>query len=286
MRMSVKIVGIAIVTLAVINVLVWYAAISARPGVLTVSFLDIGQGDAIFIRAPNGRTALIDGGPGSSVVRQLGREMRWFDRSIDLVIATHPDADHVGGLIDVLKKYNVSIIAQSSVDGSSSFWDSFERAAIQERQQGAHIVTAQRGQVFDLGDGAYLEVLSPDRAVPHVETNMGCVVTRLVYGDTAFMLPCDAPQAIEKYLTYLDGKNLKSDVLKAGHHGSKTSSSALFLGFVNPTYGVFSRGCKNRYGHPAPETVDIFKRFNIPVEDTCTKGTITFISDGQKVSLQ
>jgi competence protein ComEC len=250
---------------------------------LTVSFLDIGQGDVIFIRVPSGRTALIDGGPGSSVMRQLGREMRWFDRSIDLVIATHPDADHITGLIDVLKRYRVSIIAQSSVNGSTSFWNSFESASAQEHQQGARIVIAQRGQVFDLGGGAYLEVLSPDRSVPYIETNMGCVVTRLVYGDTSFMLPCDAPQAIEKYLAYLDGGNLKSDVLKAGHHGSKTSSSPLFIGFVDPQYVVYSRGCKNKYGHPAPETVARFAQFNIPTFDTCIQGTITFWSDGVQV---
>lgn len=130
---------------------------------------------------------------------------------------------------------------------------------------------------------AYLEVLSPDRLVPRVDTNTGCVVARLVYGKTAFMLSCDAPHEIENYLVYLGGGALRSDVLKAGHHGSKTSSGVLFLGYVNPQWGVFSRGCNNRYGHPAPETVARFSQFEIPTLDTCEEGTITFASDGQTV---
>jgi competence protein ComEC len=212
--------------------------------------------------------------------------MPWYDRSIDLVIGTHPDADHIGGLLDVLQRYRVATIMQSSVQGSTQLWSSFEKAVATEKTGGADVITAERGQVVDLGRGAYLEVLSPDRSVPNVETNVGCVVTRVVYGDTAFMLSCDAPQSIEEYLVELDGKNLHADVLKAGHHGSKNSSSPLFVGFVDPTYAVYSRGCHNAYGHPNKETIATFARFNIPTEDTCTDGTITFTSDGTAVTLQ
>ena len=100
------------------------------------------------------------------------------------------------------------------------------------------------------------------------------------------MLSCDAPQDIERYLVSLDGTLLKSDVLKAGHHGSRTSSSALFVGMVNPEYAVFSRGCHNKYGHPHAETIATFAAFGIPIEDTCTKGTVTFYSDGSRVWLK
>jgi competence protein ComEC len=142
---------------------------------------------------------------------------------------------------------------------------------------------ARRGQIVDLGKGAYLEVLSPDRDVFNVDPNVGCIVTRLVYGETAFMLPCDATTPIEKYLAQLDGSALASDVLKAGHHGSDTSSSELFVGYVDPAYVVFSRGCDNRYGHPHEEVVERFKRFEIQTLDTCEDGTITFVSDGSTV---
>ena len=164
--------------------------------------------------------------------------------------------------------------------------------------EGAGETIARRGQIIDLGSTgspqaarAYIEILFPDRDVSRVETNTASIVARLVYGDTSFMLTGDSPQNIEEYLVQLDGSTslttggngLKSNVLKAGHHGSKTSSSELFVGFVGPEYAVFSRGCENRYGHPHAEVVALFKRFEIPALDTCTDGTITLHSDGLRV---
>lgn len=287
MRKSTNILGTALLALALIVCGLWYALLREdRHGILTVSFLDIGQGDAVFIDAPSGRQVLIDGGPDESVLRRLSSVMPLYDRSIDVVIPTHPDADHIAGLIDVLKRYDVSYVLQSSVLGTTTTWHTLEKTIEEAQKNGTQVITAMRGQVIDLGHGAYLEVLSPDRAVPNVATNEGCVVTRLVYGDTSFMLPCDAPQDIENYLVYLDGTGLKSDVLKAGHHGSRTSSSPLFVGYVDPEFAVYSRGCNNTYGFPHPETVATFARFGIPTEDTCEEGTVTFTSDGQTVALK
>ena len=285
MRASARIVGVAIVVLAITAGGIWSAAIHAnRGGILTVSFLNVGEGDAIFIQAPSGRTALIDGGPDTGVLRQLGAVIPWYTRSIDVVIPTHPDADHITGLIDVLERYNVSYIIQSSVLGDTPVWNSLENEIKKSAEQGTKVITAMRGQVIDLGNGTYLEVLMPDRNVPNVDTNVGCVVTRLVYGATSFIFSCDAPQNIENYLVYLDGKNLHSDVLKAGHHGSANSSSPPFVGFVDPQYAVYSRGCDNKYGFPASSTVATFKQMNIPTLDTCTDGTVTFTSDGETVN--
>jgi len=287
MRRSNAVLGFAILLLSASAIVIWTAvAAEGRAGKLTVSFLDIGQGDAIFIDAPSGRQVLIDGGSGRSVLRQLGKTMPWYDRSIDVIVGTHPDADHIGGLIDVMERYEIGTIVESSVQGETPLWNSFEKTVEEEEKDGAKAITAQRGQIIDLGKGAYLEVLSPDRAVPGVETNVGCVVTKLIYGDTSFMLSCDAPAAIEKYLVALDGKLLHANVLKAGHHGSKTSSSLPFVGFVDPEYAVYSRGCNNSYGHPNKETIETFARFNIPTLDTCEEGTVTFVSDGKAVVLQ
>ncbi len=289
---SVQVKAIAILVFSVVTLCIWYVVIiEDRRGLLTVSFLNIGQGDSILIDAPGGRQVLIDGGLGNTVLRRLSEVSRWYDRSIDVVIPTHPDADHIGGLIDVLDRYSVSVIVRSSVEGDTK---TAQNLVDVMKQEDAREITAMRGQIIDLGRGAYLEILSPDRLVPRVDTNTGCVVTRLVYGKTSFMFSCDAPQTIENYLVSLDGSTsltaggngLKSDVLKAGHHGSKNSSSPLFIGFVDPTYAVFSRGCKNTYGHPAPEVADRFAEFGIPTFDTCTDGTITFVSDGQKVYKQ
>jgi len=287
MRTSVRIMGIVILTLLAVSVVIWTAALREdRQGILTVSFLNIGQGDSILIESPSGITALVDGGPTSGVLRELGKAMPWYDKAIDVVIPTHPDSDHISGLVDVLERYKVAYVVQSSVRGSTAIWRTLEDSIAANAKKGTRVVTAQRGQIIDLGGGAYLEVLSPDRSVPDIETNMGCVVTRLVYGNTSFMLDCDAPQAMERYLVSLDGTDLHANVLKAGHHGSKTSSSPLFVGYVNPQYAVYSRGCNNMYGMPHKETVATFQAFNIPTLDTCSMGTITFTSDGRKVSLR
>lgn len=274
----------AIFLLASATCLIWIAALHEdRQGLLTVSFLDIGQGDAIFIDSPTGRQVLIDGGPGSEVLRKLPTVMPWYDRSIDLMIGTHADSDHISGLIEVLPRYRVGEILVPSTKGDTEPWRTYLREVHLEEASGARVRVAERGERIDLGGGAYVDVLFPDRKLPDIETNTGCIVTKLVYGKTSFMLPCDSPKIIEEYLAELDGAELKSTVLKAGHHGSKNSSSALFVGLVDPSYVVFSRGCKNRYGHPAPETIATFERFRIPTSDTCTEGTVTFVSDGQTV---
>jgi len=281
MRRSSRYLLLAISVLSFFAASIVYANLAEeRRGLLTVSFLDVGQGDSIFIDAPSGRQMLIDGGPNSSVLRQLSRVMPWYDRSIDVVVATHPDLDHIGGLIDVLPRYRVGTIMLSSVNGSTSGWASF-RAGVAKETQDARI--AERGQVVNLGEGVYLEILFPDRELPAVETNVGCIVSRLVYGATAFILPCDATAAIEEYVARLDGKKLGSQVLKAAHHGSKTSSAAFFVGAVDPEYVVYSRGCGNSYGHPHEQTVDTFARFGIVALDTCEEGTVTFVSDGKRV---
>lgn len=260
-----------------------------REGILTISFLDVGQGDAIFIDTPSGRQVLIDGGPNRAVLHELSKVMPWYDRSIDVVIATHPDADHVTGLVDVLQRYRVDYIMEPGVQHDTPQAESMLKAVANE---GAQLILARRGQIVDLGSGspqaarAYLEILFPDRDTNNWETNTASIVARLVYGNTAFMLTGDSPEAIEKYLVQLDGKALSANVLKAGHHGSRTSSSLLFVGFVGPEYAVFSRGCENTYGHPHAKVVETFARLNVKTLDTCEEGTVSFTSDGTSVSLR
>src|SRR3989344_3421744 len=291
MRASSKVTLILLVLLVVLSVAIWYAVIrEERCDILRVSFLDIGQGDAIFIDAPSGRQVLIDGGKGSAVLRQLASVMPWYDKTIDIVVGTHPDQDHIGGLVEVLRRYTVPLVVKSStLDTEGADYKAFEKAIEDERD--VRVLEAVRGEVIDLGStgspqaaNVYLEILFPDRNLSVVETNTGSIIIRLVYGDTAFMLTGDSPDEIENYLVSLDGGKLKSNVLKAGHHGSKTSSSPVFLGYVAPEFAVFSRGCDNSYGHPAPETVATFARFQIPTLDTCLEGTITFVSDGQTMA--
>ena len=269
--------------LAVVSVVVLHAVWSEKSKVLTVSFLNVGQGDAIFIETPSGLQMLVDGGNNRTVLRELAKTMPWYDRTIDVVVATHPDKDHIGGLVDVLERYDVSTVVESGALDDGSDATALENAVAKET---ARRFKAARGNIINFGDGIYFEILFPDRSLPTVETNLASVVGRLVYGNTSFMLTGDSPQAIEEYLVELDAERLKANVLKVGHHGSKTSSSPLFVGFVNPNFAVYSRGCDNSYGHPHADVVALFKRFEVETFDTCTDGTVTFISDGQAVKLR
>jgi len=260
------------------NIFIWSAVFAEeRSGVLVVAFLDVGQGDAIFIEAPNGSQMLVDGGPNSAVVRELSRMMPFHDRSIDIVVATHPDKDHIAGLVDVFERYEVGRYLDPAVEHDSGVYLALQNAV---EEEGIERTLARRGMRIALDEGVYADILFPDRDVSTVETNLGSIIMKVVYGETEFLLTGDAPQAIEKYLVAQDVEGLRSDVLKAGHHGSKTSSAEDFVGFVNPHTAIISAGKDNSYGHPHKEVLDTFKKFGIEIRSTAEEGTIVFRSDG------
>lgn len=270
-------------TLLVINIFVWYGVFSEEnKGILTVAFLDVGQGDAIFIETPNGNQILIDGGPNKSVLRALGDMMPFYDRSIDMVVASHPDKDHIGGLPAVLKKFKVDVFMESGVKSENGTYEALISTA---EENDIKKILAKRGERIFLDKNVYIDVLSPDRTTDGWETNMASVMMKLTYGDTSILLPGDAPKAMEEYVTSLDGDNLASSVLKLGHHGSRTSTSEFFLGMVNPQYAVISAGKDNRYGHPHKEVVDMLKRFEVPILATYENGTIVIKSDGKNIKV-
>lgn len=268
---------IFVIALLILNAVIF--SIPTSRG-LTVSFLDVGQGDAIFIEGPTGVQLLIDGGATRAVLRNLSSSMPFFDRSIDAVLATHPDQDHVGGLVYVFERYTVANYIES---GNMSDTETYRTLDARVQEERAARTVARRGMRLLLGGGAYADVLFPDRDVSAVESNTASIILRVIYGDTEVMLTGDAPSTIERYIATVYPRTLASDVLKAGHHGSKTSSSEVFVRAVDPKYVVYSRGCDNRYGHPAPETMALFQRLNIPAFDTCELGTITFHSNGRMV---
>src|SRR3990167_4358196 len=168
MRRRALVSGIVVLILFALAIGIWYAVISEdRGGKLTVSFLNVGQGDAIFIDAPSGRQALIDGGRGRVVLRELARASPWWDRSIDVVVATHPDLDHIGGLPDVLARYRVGLVMRSSVlDEGSADSAAFDAAADAEAKQGAALLVGKRGKLIDLGGGASMESCIPTATSP------------------------------------------------------------------------------------------------------------------------
>jgi len=257
--------------------LVWYAVLEESNNKLRVAFLDVGQGDAIFIEAPNGNQVLIDGGPNSAVLRELSKMMPFYDRSINMVIMTHPDGDHVNGLVDVLRRYKIEAFVDSGFKTENPAYKEAEDLVASKNIKDLDLI---KGYRINLDKDLYLDILSPPISAENLDDNNGSVVARLVYGNNSFMLTGDMEQKMENYLISTYGEKLKSDVLKIGHHGSRTSTSQAFLGFVSPSYGIISVGADNRYGHPHKETLDLLNLFKATVLRTDEKGMIEFESDG------
>jgi len=247
---------------------------------LTVQFLDVGQGDAIHVTTPDGFELLVDGGASAGVLRELAEGRSYFDKYIDVVVATHPDTDHIAGLVDVLERYEVGMILETEVEHNASAARAFARAAATE---GAEIISAQAGQEMQLGVSTTVRILSPRGDTTNWESNTSSIVLQIIYGDIEFMLTGDAPSNIEDYLVSTYGPSLESEVLKLGHHGSKTSSSELFLNTVKPEYAIVSAGRDNRYGHPTEEVLSRATKIGAEIISTAETGTITFKSDGIRV---
>lgn len=264
---------------------IWYVARQfERESVLTVAFLDVGQGDSILIVSPSGKQMLVDGGPDKRVIQKLSDVMPFFDRSIDVVLNTHPDKDHIGGLPEVLRRYDVSYVMDPGVKSDSGTYGYYTQLVEQEVQKGGTYIEARRGQTVNFQDGAYVRILYPDRDMNGVKNdNNASVVLQVVYGSTTVMLTGDAPQGVEKYVVSLDGATLKSNILKAGHHGSRTSSAPEFVRVVSPMYAIISAGKNNQYNHPHKEVMDLFASSSIQTFATYDLGTIMFESDGTTI---
>ena len=262
------------------NFFIWSGLLAEeRGGGLRIAFLDIGQGDAIFIEAPSGNQMLVDGGPGKNVLAELNKVLPAYDRSIDIIVATHPDKDHIAGLIDVLTHYQIDFVLMTEAVSESATFAAFEKAV---KQSGAQVIRPRRGMIIDLGDGADFKIIFPDRDMTgQTDVNEGSIVGKVEYGQTAVILTGDAPISIERYLVLLENENLNADLLKVGHHGSRTSSSAEFLAAVNPTLAVISVGKNNSYGHPHQEVLDGLKNLGTQIFRTDELGAIIFTSDGQ-----
>jgi competence protein ComEC len=254
---------------------------------LHVTFFDVGQGDATFVESPSGTQVLIDGGKDGKVLEALPEVMEYFDRSIDVVIATHPDMDHIGGLVRVLERYDVGTLVMTDNVGDTPVYEAFMARV---KAEGANVVYARRGHILDLGTGSAgsttLAILFPDRSVRTVDSNTSSLVMRLSYGATDFLFMGDAPRSIETYLIALDREALGSEVLKLGHHGSRTSSDPAFVGAVRPRYGIVSAGKDNEYGHPHAEVLETLAAMHSITQNTAEEGHILFVSDGSEIWLE
>ncbi len=263
----------------------WYAVFTSSRGVLEVSVLDVGQGDAIFFETPSGAQVLIDGGPGRSVLSQLGAIMPAYDRSIDVVIATHTDYDHLAGLVEVLKNYDVGMVVENGFVASTGMYADWEKL-IADKKIKKYAVLAGDRMVFDHGIaldfyGPFVEDFLP---MPK-KANEVMIVSRLVYGNDSFLFAGDLERGDEVRLAN-SNLDIKSTVLKVAHHGSKYANTDLFFQKANPEYAVISVGARNRYGHPTPEALGRIANTHAKLFRTDRDGRVTFESDGTNLRVE
>jgi len=274
-----------ILPLLVIAILVWSVTLTMPDDKLHVSFLDVGQGDAILIQTPNGQDILIDGGPDFQKINlELSEKLPFWDRTIDLVVCTQPQADHVTGLVEVLKRYKVKQVLEPGVSYNSSIYQEWLNIV---EDKGIEYNIARAGQEIDLGNGIELEVLNPPQDLfeetSHDVDNNG-VMLRLTWSKVSFLFTADIREEAEFELIG-QRANLRSTVLKVAHHGSETSTSAQFLAAVDPEVAVISVGADNPFGHPGPEVMErlIDRLGKDNVHRTDEDGTIEFITDGESL---
>lgn len=273
--------AVVFVSLAAVAVFVALALLKSAPKELKVTALDVGQGDAIFIEFPSGSRWLIDGGPDERVVAQLDNLTALSDRRLSGLILTHPHADHVTGLIHVLRRYKVDRVLLPSATHTTP-----EYLTFLEELRARNIETAPVNHPFVWSGSEnqipwQWEFLYPERdfeeAVP--DLNAVSVVSRLTFGEQSFLFMGDAPVEVEQLLM-AEGRNLQVTVLKVGHHGSAGSTSNDFLKAVRPRYAVISAGADNPFGHPAPATLKRLQAFGISTYRTDKHGWIQFKTDG------
>lgn len=265
----------------------WYVRTQHSPGLLTVAFLDIGQGDAVYIRTPLGKQILYDAGPDSSVIRRLGEVMPRFlpaqagSKTLDMIILSHPDQDHVAGFSDVLRRFDVNVIIDSGYVGEvgNPFYKDIFSVA---KEKDIPILWGGQGTVIDFGGGVKGEILSPEGRYSVGDTNIASIVMKLTYGSSSVLLSGDLPYDMEEKIVTENGEVIDVDIFKAGHHGSNTASGEKLLRAMTPKLIVVSSGKANKYGHPSKSVTERFDRLGIPWLNTAQEGTIILESNGRE----
>lgn len=271
-------------------------------GQLTISMLDIGQGDAVLIQT-GAKNILIDTGDdkyyedgkkGKENTQLLTELQKLKIDHIDTLVMTHAHADHIGKADKVIAQYGVKELVYNGIPSTSKYFINALKAA---KANGTQQVKVKAGDVLDFGNGVSFEIVSPNqslidedtaaiKAKKKVDVNNESVVGRLTFGNFAMLFTGDAEGPVEKTMAASYGKKLKCQVLKAGHHGSKTSSTAEFLKLVQPESVVMSLGVNNQYGHPHEALLNRLQKQGIKnIYRTDANGTITIVSDGSSYSI-
>jgi len=247
---------------------------------LTVHFIDVGQGDSELIQF-NNKNVLIDGGTQDAGPRVESYLRSHGVSSLNLVVATHPHEDHIGGLITTLNDIPIKQVLDSGQVHTTSTFENFLTLI---DQTGIPYSTAERGQTIDLDPSLKIEVLSPPATLFAGDLNQNSVVLKVTYNKVSFLLAGDAGFEAENSLLS-SGYNLKCDILKVGHHGSSSSSCSAFLSRVKPTGSIIEVGAANAYGHPTSKTLSALKNIGSKVYRTDTNGNIVITTDGQSYSV-
>jgi len=266
------------------NILAWMIVFDlSKDPFLEVNFFDVGQGDAIFIETPKRHRILIDGGPSSIILEKLAREMPFWDRTIDLIILTHPESDHMLGLIEVLKRYKVENILWTAIVRNTPEYNEWTRLIKKEKSR---IKAAQVGQKIIAGK-TIINILYPFENLAGREfkdSNNTSIIAKLVFGQNSFLFTGDIYKSVEKEL--IENKSeIDSDVLKISHHGSKTSTLEDFVEKVSPEVAVIFVGKGNPYGHPHQEVLETLEKYGIKILRTDLDGNIKFFSDGKNYAI-
>jgi competence protein ComEC len=262
----------------------WFVEGQLKPrNTVSVSFLSVGNGDAILIQGRMGNRILIDGGPDKTVLTELNRVLPLFARFIDVVVETHPAVSSSGGLPFVFAHYGVGKFFNSGVEKNNGTEDEIARLV---SEKNIPVAVAQLGTTIDLHDGSFLRILFPDRKLSGVDPSTASIVAQYVFGKTCFLFMADTPLNIENYLVTLYGANLHCQVLKVAHQGADTSTGESFVQAVSPEYSVISVAPNNTYGYPKKAVTDRLSAASSTVITTANYGTITFVSDGTNVFLK
>jgi len=275
--------GIAGFILVLVNLAVWAEIVQGN--VLRVTFFSVGQGDSIFIETAQGHQILIDGGPNSTVVEKVAGELPFWDNSLDLVILTHPDADHLTGLVPVLEQFEVENVLWTGVEKETNIFASWIRVFKAENANNT-VARAKQKIVWSQAPNTFMEIISPDEmTIQNAKAvNDTSIVLILRHEENSFLFPGDISQAVEQELVN-QGARMKASVLKVPHHGSKFSNTENFLEAVSPQVAVIQVGSKNRYGHPTEEVLERLANFGIPVLRTDLQGDILIKSNGKSISI-
>lgn len=268
------------------TIFVWGAvltSINTEPFV-EINFFDVGQGDSILIEMPGSLQMLIDGGPSRDVVEKIAKEIPFFDRKIELVVLTHPDKDHIIGLFEVFEVFEVERVLMLDIEGEKGEKEICDRFKETVKKEGSKVIFAKQGQKISFPNEVYFLIFWPEEDFQGSDTNDFSIVGELVFGKTNFLFTGDISEKIEKILIF-KGLNLKSDVLKVAHHGSKFSTSENFLKVVMPIVAVISVG-KNNYGHPTKEVLERLEKYDIKTLRTDEHGDVKVITDGVSLKIQ